>query len=399
MRRLRVALVHSFYSSEIPSGENRVVESEAAALERAGHDVRVIAARTDDLRHQTLYKVRAAVRTGVGHGRSPLAAVKAFRPDVIHVHNLFPNFGTAWLRSVSDVPVVTTLHNFRLTCANGMLYRDGDVCMRCPSGDRWAGVRHRCYRDSRMATLPVAWAARHGAAKHALLERASRVIVLSARARTIFEAQGVPAEKLLLWSNFLPTELDPGWVSTGSGASRGQPTWLFVGRLSDEKGILHLLKRWPEGHHLTVIGSGPLEEQVGAIADRQPGIHFLGPRSRQEVIARMRESVGLIFPSRWFEVFPLVYLEALAAGLPTLAFEPNVVAEMVGRDGTGMIARWSDDLSALLGAAEERFPTERAHCRSVFDGAYTEGHHVRRVEALYTELTEGVSTEAVLGKQ
>lgn len=399
MRSRRIALIHSFYSSEIPSGENRVVESEATALARAGHEVIVIAARTDDLRGQPFYRVRAAVRTAVGYGRSPLGAIRRFRPDVVHVHNLFPNFGTAWLRSVPDIPVVTTLHNYRLTCANGLLYRDGDVCMKCPSGDRWAGVRHRCYRDSRLATVPVAWAARNGPSRHELIARARRVIVLSERARSILVAQGVPEERLVLGSNFLPDALDPGVEPTDSLTADGKRGWLFVGRLSEEKGILPLLRRWPDGHHLSVIGSGPLQDQVTEIAGRHPGIRFLGSCPRGQVLATMRESIGLVFPSRWFEIFPLVYLEALAAGLPTLAFEPNVVSEMVRRDGTGLTARWSDDLAAIMGIAEERFPGMRARCRRVFEGAYTERHHVRRVEALYAELTDGISAEVVVGQR
>src|SRR5262249_45510078 len=140
-RAIRIAIVHSFYSSRQPSGENGVVESEVAALRAAGHDVRLFAARTDDLERDRLYPGKAAARGASGRGASPLTAVERFGPDVVHVHNLFPNIARRWVAGLRR-PLVTTLHNFRPLCVNGLLYRDGHVCTLCPDGQRWSGLRY-----------------------------------------------------------------------------------------------------------------------------------------------------------------------------------------------------------------------------------------------------------------
>src|SRR5919205_1422355 len=117
MRALRIALVHSFYGSTV-SGENAAVVAQADALRRAGHDVLLVAARTDELEGSRFYRLRAGLRVASGRGTSPLEALRAFEPDVVHVHNLFPNFSTNWLRAV-DAFVVATVHNYRPMCAAG----------------------------------------------------------------------------------------------------------------------------------------------------------------------------------------------------------------------------------------------------------------------------------------
>src|SRR5207248_9522615 len=142
----RIALVHSYYSSRQPSGENVVVDAQAAALAEAGHEVRVVARRTDEEERRALHSVRAAWTVATGVGADPTDELRDFRPDVVPVHNLFPNFGTSWLGRW-DGPVVATLHNFRPMCAAGTLYRNGEVCTACPDGEPMAAAKHACYRE------------------------------------------------------------------------------------------------------------------------------------------------------------------------------------------------------------------------------------------------------------
>ena len=127
---MRIAVVHSFYSSASPSGENDVVISQVSALRRAGHDVTLIDWHTDVEELTRGYALRAGLQVATGFGPSPLKQLAEFEPDVVHVHNLFPNAGTRWLRH-TDFPVVSSLHNYRQVCANGLLYRDGHGCTEC----------------------------------------------------------------------------------------------------------------------------------------------------------------------------------------------------------------------------------------------------------------------------
>ena len=147
-------MVHSFYSTALPSGENRVVEDQVAALREAGHDVLLVKQDTDDLQG-ALYGPRTALNVAMGGGFDPTSELKEFSPDVVHVHNLFPNISSRWIPGWQG-PVVVTLHNYRAMCSNGLFFRDGQICTECSSQGVSRAIIHGCYRGSRIATLPVA---------------------------------------------------------------------------------------------------------------------------------------------------------------------------------------------------------------------------------------------------
>lgn len=354
--------------------------SEADVLQRAGYDVALIARHTDEEAARPLHALRAATTVLSGHGPDPTEDLRGFRPDIVHVHNLFPNFGRSWVRHI-DVSIVCTLHNYRPLCANGLLYRDGGVCTLCPDGARWSGVQHACYRGSRLASLPLAWANRRGPTADPLLARADRVIVLSELQREIYASAGLPTGRMLVWPNFLPDSLDPG-DSTTATTREG---WLFVGRLSVEKGVLELVRDWPASTLLRVAGSGPLERELH-VAARGKRVQFLGNVDRPKVLGLLRESVGLVFSSRWFEGFPLVYLEALAAGTPVLAFEPSVVARLVVADGTGAVARPEDLTDHGLSRLARSFEPLHPACRAALLAHYSEAAFVRRFGQLLSDV-------------
>lgn len=297
----------------------------------------------------------------------------------MHVHNLFPNFGRTWLRRWHG-PVVATVHNYRPMCAAATLHRDGATCTRCPDGDRWAGLYSGCYRGSRAATAPLAWAGRHGAAADPLLRRADRVVVLSDASRRMYLRAGIPERQMDLVPNFTtdPTVLRQAEDVPMERTAR----WLFAGRLTPEKGIRELLLRWPAGRPLDVVGSGPLLDDCRRAAPE--GVRFLGALDHAELRRRLPSWTALVFPSRWLEGAPLIYPEALAAGLPVLAFPGSGVAEAVRTQGTGAVVGWDESLDAVLADATERFPALRHHCRSVFEQHYTEEVWTARIDEVYT---------------
>jgi glycosyltransferase involved in cell wall biosynthesis len=356
------------------------VRAELRALRDRGHDATLLGVQTDEVSDGRLYPLRAAFRVATGRGHNPLEQLHDLAPDIVHVHNVFPNFGRRWVEEL-DVPLVHTLHNYRPLCANGMLFREGAVCTLCPDGDPLASLRYACYRGSRAATLPLTLANRRGPGADPLLTRADRIVVLSERQHEVYRAAGAPISRAVIWPNFLLDELDPG----PARAPDPEGGWLFVGRLSEEKGILQLLERWPSGTPLRVVGDGPLLETVAAMAG--PGVEVLGSVDRATVLDLMLTSIGLVFPSLWFEGAPLVYVEALAAGLPVLAAHPNGVADSVRRDATGAVLRWEDDLADVLRDAESRFPELRTRCRAVFEQRHTQAAYVSRAEETYEHAT------------
>ncbi|MFI6933872.1 glycosyltransferase family 4 protein [Streptomyces sp. NPDC050287] len=380
---MKVAVVHSFYASGQPSGENEAVLDQVRALRRAGHEVRLFAAHTDELVQAPLYAPRAAARVATGRGRHPLAGLRAYDPDIVHVHNLFPNFGRVWLRGW-DGPLVATMHNYRPMCAAATLYREGQVCTRCLDGERWASLRHGCYRSSRTATLPLAWAGRRGAASDPLLARADRLVVLSSLAERTYRRAGVPAECLRLVPNFV------GDPSVDEAAPGDNGRWLAVARLTAEKGILELLRRWPAEEPLDIVGDGELMAECRAAAP--PSVRFLRSLDRSELRRRLPSWRGLVFSSRVFEgAVPLVYIESLAAGLPVIAFEGSSAAESVKELGTGLVMTWQEPLAPVLREGSVTFPGLRERCRQSYADHFTEQGWSRRMNALYAELVSETS--------
>ncbi|GAA0671111.1 glycosyltransferase [Kitasatospora atroaurantiaca] len=377
MTPLRIALVHSFYASGQPSGENEAVRDQARALRESGHEVAVVAARTDELARSRLYPLRAAATVAAGRGRTPLAELREFGPDLVHVHNLFPNFARGWVHDW-DGPLVATLHNYRPLCAGATLYRAGTACTSCLDGDRWAGLRHGCYRESRLATAPLAWANRKGPAGDPLLSRADRLVMLSELSLRTYLRAGIPARRTALIPNFVDDPGGPAEPTSSSGR------WVFVGRLTAEKGALELLRRWPAGEPLDIVGDGELLDDARAVAP--PSVRFLGRLDRAELRRRLPSWRGLVFPSRCLEGAPLVQVEALAAGLPILVFEGSSVAESVRARGTGAVVSWAEPLLPALRQAAARFPGLRSHCRRVFDEHFTEQTWARSIDRLYREV-------------
>jgi glycosyltransferase involved in cell wall biosynthesis len=206
---------------------------------------------------------------------------------------------------------------------------------------------------------------------------------LSNAARDIYLRAGVPQAKVVIWPNFLTNELDSG----GGGDEHIDSGWLYVGRIGPEKGIERLAKAWPPGQELAVIGDGPDVPKLRAAA-RGKSIRLEGLQPRSTVIGLMRRSVGLVFPSLCLESFPMTYVEAMAVGLPVLAWEPNAVAELVRRERTGRATSWGEDLPSILLQAEPEFRQIRSRCRQSFDDRLSERAYVSRAERLYRSLLD-----------
>lgn len=365
---MRIALVHSFYRSEAPSGENVVVLRQAEALERAGHDVLLVNRHSDEGSRAPGYSVKSALSVATGFGPSPLVELRQFNPDIVHVHNLFPNFGERWLDSW-DGPVVVTLHNFRPMCASALLFRDGQVCTLCPDGERWASIKYACYRNSRAATLPLAIHNAGGIARNRLIRRADRIIVLSERSRAAYLTAGDGT----LRTKFV---VIPNGIDDRRAGPRPRPRhWAFVGRLSAEKGIKELVNAWPDSELLRIVGDGPLTEEIRSLGRSQ--VSFEGALPACRVDDTLRSSWGLVFPSRSIETGgpPLVVGEAAMHGIPILARAGTSGADFVERTGSGLLYADESDilqrLQTIRGRLEEfSAASRRAYLRELSIGAW-----------------------------
>lgn len=340
---MRIAVVHSFYRGASPSGENTLVQRQVDALRSRGHEV-LLVRRDSGHVPAPIEAVRAAVVVAAGVGPNPLDALRRFRPDVTHVHNVFPQFSDRWLAQ-SPSPLVVSLHNFRLVCAAAILFRDGARCTECISRSPLAGVRHACYRDSRAATLPltIAQLRRHNGAS--VLDTADAVTVPSERTLQQFRAFGVDTSRFTV----LPAGVDVTLTDPVPPSLTGQ--WLAAGRLSPEKGFGELMRQWPHGVGLTIRGDGPQRDELARAARADITVEPAMTPARHRV--DMRHYTGFVFPSLWQETQGLAALEALASGVPVIARADTAVADTVFDIDPNWLYRDARELGLAISAVTE----------------------------------------------
>ncbi|MGW8375278.1 glycosyltransferase [Streptomyces sp. ODS28] len=345
---MHVLVVHNRYASAQPSGENNVVDQEVALLRGAGHRVGVFERRSDDIHTRSLpgkAAVPLLVPWNPGVRRELAARLRAERPDVVHVHNVFPLLSPAVLAACADagVPAVATLHNYTQICPPGTLQRDGKPCTECVGTSvPLPAVRHGCYRNSRLATVPLAVSARVN--RRRWWTGVERFFCISAAQRAELVRGGMPAERLVVKHNFVP---EPETCRSGEGEHV-----LYLGRLAEAKGLRLLMTAWDAlaaeggvGVPLVIAGAGPLEREVSAWAAGREDVRYVGlydPAQCREAIAR---SVAVVAPSTWLEAFGLVAVEAMAAGVPAVAAGHGAFTELVEDGVTGLLHRPGDAAS------------------------------------------------------
>jgi glycosyltransferase involved in cell wall biosynthesis len=378
---VKIVVVHSFYSPLSPSGENLVVSTQIEALRSAGHEVLLVARYTDEEKKRAGYPLRAAARVATGFGPDPTEAVHQFRPDVINLHNLFPNFGTKWLKRV-NVPVVATLHNFRPLCANGILYREGQGCTLCPDGKPLSSLIHRCYRNSYVATAALTFRNLAGPKYDPVLQYAKRLIVPSKRSYDVYARYGVQPSRM----DLIPYFVDK--IHHNVRMPEQPNRWLAVARLTKEKGIAQLLSVWPAGVPLDIVGDGPLLDDLVKMAPS--GVEFLGYVELRELVGKLPCYTGLVFPSRWFEGLATIVLLALEAGLPIVALEGSANADLVARASVGRVYH-DDDPAALARALLEVSDAGiamRQRARAKYEVSFSRERWLSRIEIAYRTAIE-----------
>ena len=383
---MKVLLVHSRYQQK--GGEESVLESERNLLSAHGIEVRLLEASNDSIVGiRGKLEASKAVFYSSQEVQRLNACTATFQPDIVHVHNWFPSLSPAIFRACHDrgFPVVHTLHNYRLLCIKGSLYRDGSPCEECIGTTlRLPGILHSCYRESQMgSTVATAGMLTHwrlGTWHHAI----DRFIVLSEFARAKFIEGGLPADKLAVKPNCL--DRDPG-VQPGDGGY-----FAYVGRLTEEKGLLAVLRCWQAGPDLPILkiaGSGPLEEQARMAASSLSNVEWLGMQTSNGVANILAGAQALICPSLYYEGMPRIVIEAMAAGTPVIASRLGTYLEMIDHGKTGMLFRPNDE-QLLLACVREFLsngnPHEmRAAARQQFEARYSAEANVNRLLEIYQQ--------------
>ena len=379
---MRILQVHTSYREE--GGEDTVARAEAEVLRRAGHELITYTA------HNPQAAVPAAASLVVSAwnpvaARNVRAVAERVRPDVAHVHNTWFALSPSVIAALdgAGVPVVMTLHNYRLLCVNASLFRDGRPCEDCVGTHPWHGVRHRCYRGSVGGSAAVACAISVNRALGTWRRHVRLFLALNEFARDRFIRGGLPPERVRVKPNFVA---DPGPRAVPPSRSRSV---LYVGRLESKKGVDVLLEAWrrrqPAGLELVVIGDGPLRD---VLARRAPlGVRFEGWLAPDAVRRWLLQARALVFPTLLYEGQPMSILESCAAGLPVLASRLGGNAELLrpaGPEwlvGSGDPDAWARALGVLDDSA--RVDQVGGVLRQLYERRFNEHEGRRLLEAAY----------------
>jgi glycosyltransferase involved in cell wall biosynthesis len=381
---LRVLQVHTRYRQ--PGGEDTVVASERRLLETAGHEVETVDLHNPEGTWASSRELLLAPWNKSAADRV-VSIARSFAAEVVHVHNTWFALSPAVFPALKEAgfPTVATVHNYRLACVNAMFYRDGGICTDCLGGTPWPGVRHACYRDSRLQSAMVASTITVHRRRRTWARSIDVVIALTNFARQVLERSGVPAERIVVKPNTLA---DPGPRSTSPSQS---DVFLFVGRLSEEKGLQDLVTAWeissPPGR-LILVGDGPLRveltRQVG------PNVELMGSLSHPETLRLMASARVLVQPSRIFEGLPMVLVEAAAQGTPSVVPDHGALPDVVGPGGWTFESGSVESLAAVLGrltdAEVDRVGRE---ARAVFVDRYSDAIGLPALENVYGAARRG----------
>ena len=384
---MKILVAHNFYQQA--GGEDAVFRAECELLQQAGHSVVTYTRHNDEIAsYSPLRRATLPLITMRGADSAPqlAALLQRERPDVAHFHNTLPLISPQAYRTCSQyrVPVVQTLHNYRLLCPAATFYREGRVCEDClGSTTLWPAIRHSCYRGSRGGSASVAAMLAGHRVAGTWASSVDSYIALTEFARGKLVEGGLPAPRITVKPNFLADPPKPRDGDDGFG--------MFVGRLSPEKGIATLLDAWQGSSiPLSIFGDGPEAERVQAWIAARPETKVVlhGARPRQEVLERMRRARFLVFPSEWYEGFPMTLVEAMACGLPVLGSRIGSIAEIVEDGVTGLLFE-PGDAAALAQGARRLWGNNDSNLgmgqagRAVFEQRYTAARNLQLLEAIY----------------
>jgi glycosyltransferase involved in cell wall biosynthesis len=387
--------VHNAYQQ--PGGEDVVFEQECGMLERAGHQV--VAYRRSNWDAEAYHRVKLlglAKRTiwASDSRRDFQDLLRLEKPDLVHVHNTFVMISPSIYSACSQarMPVVQTLHNYRLLCLAANFFRDGKVCEECLGRSLWPGVRHACYRGSYSASAVVATMLTSHRVRQTWEREVSSFIALSEFARNKFIEGGLPAEKIFVKPNFVFP--DPGARSAVGDYA------LFAGRLSPRKRIDTMLAAWKRLSlpiPLHIVGDSSQRELLRAEAAQQglSNVHFKGQLPREEALDAINHARFLVFASEWYENFPVTIAESFACSTPVICSRLGAMEEIVSDGRTGLHFNPGDpeDLAAKVEWAwnhPEQMRVMGLQARSEYEAKYTAEKNYPQLMKIYERAQQGV---------
>lgn len=392
-KKQKVLIVHNYY--QIPGGEDAVVANEKELLETHGHEVLTYVRHNRELEEASGLKKIQMMLSAIfclKTYREIRKILKSEKIDIVHVHNtmhlITPSVYYAAVRE--NIPVVQTIHNFRLICPSAVLFREGKVCEECLSKGFGAAVRHRCYRNSTIETLVCV----AGAKFHrwmGIYKKIFYICLTEFNKEKLLQFRQIKAENIFLKPNFSRNEDIPVLPY-----AKRKNQVIYAGRLDETKGVEDLLEAWKvlgdRGPKLMICGSGPLEEKIRAVQKKEKLEHVIikGFLPNHEVKKLMAESKALVFPTRWYEGFPMSIVEAFSVGTPVIGSDLGNVGCLIEEGKTGWKFQTGSPESLAECVLKIEDLTEQV-CQT-FQQKYAQDENYIQLVNIYEHVTENRKT-------
>jgi glycosyltransferase involved in cell wall biosynthesis len=376
--KARVALIHSYYSKKKPSGENRAVDNLASWLIQDDYiEFQIFSESSPD--HPSLtYRIKSAFRVVFGIGRNFRKSLSSFDPDVIHVHNIFPNISKRTFEKIA-VKKILTIHNFRPLCANGLFLRDNKFCNLCLHNSPFNAVRYSCYRDSKLATLPWYFRQLLDPKSKKYLNIFQKIIFLNEMVREIYlrAIQDLPSS-ITIPNLIEKIELKPG------GASFTEPYVVYAGNISPEKGIYQVALNWELNFpNLKIFGSGVDENAIQKLG--KENVELIGLVENTKIIEAISGAICIIIPSLCLENLPNIYVEALSQGVPIIASSSSIPGKLVQNEVTGVTFKSINDLSQAISKIQLNRKLFVDNCIQIYNEKYSANIVKIQMRQIYSE--------------
>jgi glycosyltransferase involved in cell wall biosynthesis len=382
---MRILFLHNRYIYR--GGEDESRGQEIAMLRARGEEVLDYALDNAEIKSKNLVTIGLRSVWNADEAARVKDLIRSTKPDLMKVDNFFPLLSPSIFHAAKEmgVPTVLSVRNYRLVCPSANLFRDGHICTTCVGSKvALAAIQHRCYRQSYLQSAAVVASNAYAHLRGVWTDSVDRYIAVSSFVKQQLVAGGFPESKIVIKPNFIS---DSG-VGDGSGGYG-----LFVGRLTEEKGVRSLLNAWPhipQSVPLKIIGDGPLEPVVRQAAEADPRIEYVGRKSLTEVCDYLEKAAFLIFPSEWYEPFGRTIVEAYSKGTPVIAALTKPMNAMVEEGITGLLYKPGDskDLAStvsILMTDSERLIQMRAHARARYLAAYTEDQNYLQLMEIFNQ--------------
>ena len=377
---LKVLIVHNYY--QIPGGEDTVVANEKKMLEEHGHKVILYSRNNAELKHMSKLQKLFLPITTIFNPRTYKeikSLIKSENIEIVHVHNTLNLISPAvyYAARAMKVPVVQTVHNFRLLCPGATFYRDGHICEDCVESGLWCAVKHKCYRGSRIQTLACVistWFHR----MTGIYGKINYICLTEFNRQKLLNLKQIKPERVFVKPNFIESK-----GSVASEESR-ENQFVFAGRLDKLKGVDILFEAWKrmgeKAPKLVVCGTGPMEDWCKMfIQQNEVNTEMCGFVSNAEVLKIIANSKALVLPTQWYEGFPMSIVEAFSVGTPVVCSDLGNAGSIVEEGVTG--CKFKSDSEESLVAAVNR-------CKGMYESTLNEYQKKYTEEINYANLSD-----------